>query len=51
MVGVGLVLWVFYMLHGWWAIRVEALRPRGNGTHTMSPRRVDSEELMIVVRG
>ncbi|KAI0746776.1 hypothetical protein C8Q80DRAFT_1271614 [Daedaleopsis nitida] len=28
--GLCVVLWVFYILHGWWAIRAEVLRPRGN---------------------
>ena len=23
--------WVFYTLHKWWAVRAEALRPRGDG--------------------
>ena len=34
--GLCVVIWVIYMLRSWWAIRAEALRPRGIRAYSFS---------------
>ncbi|KAI0764958.1 hypothetical protein C8Q74DRAFT_1370843 [Fomes fomentarius] len=36
--------WIIYMLHGWWAIRAEALRPRGTAEREPTVFDIESDE-------